>query len=115
MAASERFIMMVEPNEKADWMSRARSNGLSTAEFVRRAVAAYEPDLDPSEIKELGLLAEQIRESTGRMEAKLDEAIALLREANDPGRDAQLRSKVEAELAAHPFTLDFSSIQDRAA
>jgi hypothetical protein len=44
-------------------------------------------------------LADVVRASTARMAARLDEAIAMMREANDPARDDRLRAKIGAENA----------------
>jgi hypothetical protein len=42
--ASERIVVLMSPKEKAQLEARARNAKSSVGEFVRRSLAAYEPD-----------------------------------------------------------------------
>ena len=61
------------------------------------------------EARELEALARELAAAAARMEARLDGAIAELREANDPARDEVYRQRALAELADEPLHLDFGS------
>lgn len=111
MASTARMILVVEPAEKARWAADARKAGISTAEYLRRAAAVYDPDLDPDETGVLKAATAEVLASIGRMAASFDKAISEMREANDPERDARFRAKAMAEIIGKP-PLDLARLQD---
>ena len=76
-----------------------------------RLVAARAGELDDrltftaEEARELEMLAVELHASAARMEATLDDAIAGLKEANDPARDEIYRQRALAELRENPIDL----------
>ena len=114
MASTARMILAVEPDEKSRWEAEARKAGISTAEYLRRAAAQYDPEISPDEMRLLEALMEEFNASLGRMVATLDGTLASLREANDPERDAHFKAKVMAELEGKP-ALDLSRLREFAA
>ena len=102
MASSARMILLVEPDEKARWTDEARRAGISTAEYIRRAAAVYDTDVDPDEAAMLKAATAEVNASIARTAANLDKTIAEMRDANDPGRDARFKAKAMAEIAAMP-------------
>ena len=57
---------------------------------------------------QLAALAGELRAAADRMAARLDGAIAGLRDANDPARDEAFRERARAELCGGPVVLDFT-------
>lgn len=114
MSGSARMILVVEPAEKARWTMEAKKAGISTAEYLRRAAAVYDPELTPEETRMLEEATREVIASIGRMAATLDDTLAVMREANDPDRDARIKSKVMTELEGKPG-LDLSRLRDFAA
>ncbi len=97
MAATQRFVMMVDPAERAAWGVRAADVGVTTAEFVRRAASIYDPEqLDQQ--RELSALLPELRSAAGAMRTSLAEAKAALAYALDPERDREARAKARAEI-----------------
>ena len=115
MAGSARMILAVDPDEKSRWESEAQKAGISTAEFLRRAAAQYDPEITPDEMLMLEAAVKELNASAGRMLANLDATLATLAAMNDPGRDARTRARVMAELEANPPRLDFSIFNHTAA
>ena len=78
-----------------------------------RLVAARAGTLDEqvtisaAEAREMEALSHELAVAAERMRTRLDEAIAMLREANDPARDELFRQRALAELAGKPVVLDF--------
>jgi hypothetical protein len=114
MASTARMILVVEPAEKARWEKEAKKAGISTAEFLRRAAAVYDSEFTPDEMLMLEAAAKEMNASVGRMVATLDATLAVMRDANDPDRDARLKAKVMAELEGKPV-LDLARLRDFAA
>ena len=73
MAATARLVVQMTPDEKTALDERARSAGISTAEFVRRRIGPDELDGHREEIEELLSLLER---SAPAILASLDAAIA---------------------------------------
>lgn len=115
MASTARMILMVEPVEKARWTADARKAGISTAEFLRRAAAVYDPELTPAEAEVAHLLIAEMQASVERMIARVDATLATVAAQDDDGRERQYRAKVMAELTANPPRLDFSQLRGLAA
>ena len=114
MSGSARMILAVEPDEKRRWEGEARKAGISTAEFLRRAAAAYDPSVDPAEIEQVRAAIAEMSASATRMIATLDETLATLEAMDDPERDAKTRARIMTELEANPPRLDFSIFASRA-
>lgn len=108
MASTARMILVVEPAEKARWMADARKAGVSTAEYLRRAAAVYDPELTPADIEMIRALTIEAGASIARSTAMLDAMIARLDDLGDPAQEARLREQIMAELRADPPRLDFS-------
>lgn len=115
MSGSARMILAVDPDEKARWTAEAQKAGISTAEYLRRAAAAYDPAIDPEEAELVRAAIAEITASATRMIAQLDETLASLRDLDDPEHEARTRARIMAELAANPPRLDFSVFAGRAA
>lgn len=97
MPAVQRFVMVVEPAERAVWGERAAKAGVTTAEFVRRAAAAYDPE-EAAEMEMLRALLPDLREAATDMRESLAEAQRALAEALDPERDAEAKRRAEASI-----------------
>lgn len=108
MASTARMILLVEPYEKARWTADARKAGISTAEYIRRAAAVYDPELTPADIEMIRTMTAEVSASIARSAVMLDGMIASLKEASDPAHEVALRQRIMAELAANPPPLDFS-------
>lgn len=115
MASTARMILVVDPAEKTRWTAEARKAGISTAEYLRRAAAAFDPRLDPDEAELVRAAIAEITASATRMIAQLDETLASLDDLNDPEHEVRVRARIMAELEANPPRLDFSGFADRAA
>ena len=113
MAATARMILQVDPAEKARWAAEAGRAGISTAEYLRRAAAAFDPanEFGPGEAEMLRLLASELNDAATRIAANLDAALATARELNDPGREAAIKARVMAELEASGERLDFARLR----
>lgn len=115
MASTARMILVVEPAEKARWTADARKAGISTAEYLRRAAAVYDPELTPADIEMIRTLTVEASASIARSTAMLDAMIDSLDNLNDPAHEAQLRTRIMAELEADPPRLDFSVFANHSA
>ena len=71
MAATERVVVLMPPEDKARLEAKARRAGTSIGELVRRSVDAYDPELEEAELEALLRLLE---ESQARSMRSLDEA-----------------------------------------
>lgn len=104
-SAAPRFHIVLPVEEKNRWAGRAAAAGLSTAEYVRRAVAAYEDEerLTPDQLAELEAAADEARAAAERIRAMVDEVVAAARRPLD---EAAMRDRATARLAAEPVELD---------
>lgn len=109
MASTARMILLVEPDEKARWTAEAVKAGISTAEYIRRAAAVYDPALTPADIEIIRTMTAEVGASIARSAAMLDGMIASLKDAADPALEVALRQRIMAELEASPPRLDFSA------
>ena len=102
---SERVNLLVTPEEKLAIEAQAAALNLSTSEMVRRAVAAYDPEFDESELQaladEMSLVVAATEESLDQALRKLDELGAFLADK------ASLRRAARAELEADGFVWPF--------
>ena len=108
MPKTVRINLLVSPQEKADLDARAKRAKLTTSELVRRAVVAYDPDVD---MEALQTLAQELAAVVERTEMKLDDnlaAIAQLRRqlADKAALKAAARAELEASGQVWPFPLD---------
>lgn len=91
MAATERVVVLMSPQEKAALEQKAaRAGGVSTAELVRRAVDAYDETGD-GEAEMLKALIEAFRTTHAetlaqldRTDRKLDETLAAVAKLRRP-------------------------------
>ncbi len=84
--ATERVVVLMTPTEKAAYVDRASSLGLSLGQFFREAGASYMdriPRRDEEEALEAAL--KQLEWSTRRAEQTLDQALAEVRAALNAG------------------------------
>jgi hypothetical protein len=81
--ATERVAVLMTPTEKAAFVDRASSLGLSLGQFFREAGAAYMNRITPQRDEEEALEAalKQLEWSTRRAEQTLDQALAEVRAA----------------------------------
>ena len=110
-STAERFHIVLSPDEKRGWTDRAAAIGVSTAEYVRRAVAAFDGGPSAAELSDLDALAAEVEASTGRMKAMIDNACVAI---DRPFDEAAMRARVTARLAMNPVMID-PSILDFAA
>ena len=71
VAATERVVVLMPPEDKARLEEKARRAGTSIGELVRRSIDAYDPELQGAELESLVRLLE---ESHARAMKSLDEA-----------------------------------------
>ena len=115
MAASARMILMVDPAEKTRWTEEASKDGISTAEFLRRAATRYDPMLTESEEAVATVALGEINAALERMILRLDQTLESSQPMNDPEVEAAYRVKVMAELQANPPPLDIGRLRELAA
>ncbi|TRW16936.1 plasmid mobilization protein [Glacieibacterium frigidum] len=106
MAATERVVVLFEPAEKRALQSRAAAASLSMGEFIKRAVIGAEASPNADQQAELEVLATELEKAVVRMSDRLDTTIARVDATLDPGRDAERRARIEAEVAG----LDLSGV-----
>lgn len=99
------------PKKRAINDERAKRAGLTTSELVRRAVVAYDPEVDMDEVQ---ALAEELAGVAERMEKKLDanlESIAELRErlADEGALKAAAIAELESTGQEWPFDIPGSA------
>ena len=78
MAATERIVVLVTPEQKAAISSRAKEAKLTVGELLRRAAAAYSGD---EQDQALAGLVEQVRRSTAQASRALDDALRRVAES----------------------------------
>jgi hypothetical protein len=110
-SSAERFHIVLSPDERSAWNSGAARLGVATAEYVRRAVASFEAGLTPVELDQLSSLAGEVEQSTTRMSAMIDRAVAAV---DRPFDDASVRLAAAERLAADPVWLDPARLDFRA-
>ncbi len=108
MSKTIRINLLVSPQEKADLDARAKRAKLTTSELVRRAVAAYDPEVD---MDALQTLAQELAAVVERTEKKLDDNLAAIAElrgklADEAALKAAARAELEAKGQVWPFPLD---------
>ena len=81
--ATERVAVLMTPTEKATYVDRASSMGLSLGQFFREAGAAYTSVSTSEQAEQDALEAalKQLELSTDRTEKALDQALAEVRAA----------------------------------
>lgn len=79
MAATERIPVLMTKAEKRNITTRAKKAGLSAGEYMRRAAAGFEPDIDNEALE--AMIAE-MNAATGRAEQALDTALESIDASN---------------------------------
>ncbi len=67
---SSRMVVMMSPDDKQLIEQRARAQGLTPSELIRRAAREYAP-LDPAEAGALDVLADEVERTVAAMRADL--------------------------------------------
>lgn len=67
-ATKKRVVILMTASAKSELVEKARRQGISAVELVRRAVAAY----DPVEMEQLTVMARAFREHAERALAAID-------------------------------------------
>jgi hypothetical protein len=97
MAATERIPVLMSPGEKRQVVKRARAAGLSTAEYMRRAAAAYAPERDEEALE---AMIGEMNKATRRAEKAIDEALAFVEASRKRIARMEARARRKAEEAA---------------
>jgi hypothetical protein len=77
--ATERLVVLMTPEDKSAVENKAAALGLKTAEFVRRAAAAYDPE-EAASLVQLAALAADLKRSNQEAGEALDRALASVEE-----------------------------------
>lgn len=101
--AAERFHIVLSADEKRGWNDRAAAVGVSTAEYVRRAVAAFDDGLTDQELAELEHMSVEVENAAKRMKTMIAEACDRV---DRPIDEAAMRDRAAARLAADPIEID---------
>ena len=101
--SAERFHIILSPDEKRGWSDRAAAIGVSTAEYVRRAVAAFDDGLTSEQLADLDSIATEVEASAVRMKTMIGEVCDVV---GRPIDEARMRQRACARLAADPVELD---------
>lgn len=104
--ASVRTNILLTPSEHRLWTDRARSRGVSLAEFIRRSVGQAEIGPSADELAELAALASELGVANDRMNAAVDSTLAQLSHSARRERDEEMRTRVASELAGRPVEID---------
>ena len=94
MSATERIVVLVTPEQKAEISSRAKEAKLTVGELLRRAAAAYSMD---EQDDALAGLVEQVRKSAAQASKALDDA---LRQVSASQRRIAIMEKAHARTQA---------------
>jgi uncharacterized protein (DUF1778 family) len=76
MPATARIPLQLEPSEKLAITKKARAHGVSVNDYVRSAVRSFDPESLRDE--EIDSLLSQVKISTQRAEAALDDALTFI-------------------------------------
>jgi predicted DNA-binding protein len=88
---TERMTFLLTPEVKATITSLAGRMNIPTSELVRRAIDAYDPELDDAV---LSALADELQSATKATDRTLDEALASVKDTL-----AHLRERRDGEAA----------------
>ena len=102
-SAAERFHIVLSSDERRTWNARASSLGVPTAEYVRRAVAAFEAGLTPDELEQLSTLSDAVGEAATRMHDAIDRAVSHI---DRPIDETAMRARVRQRLDHDAFHID---------
>lgn len=96
-----RMNLLLSPQEKSSIEARARAANMNTSEFMRAAVAQYDPTVDT---EELAVLVGELNSSADRMKGQLQKAVAKVEKLEMELADkSALRAAARAELAQSGF------------
>lgn len=104
---TDRLTLLVTPEDKVEMTARADAIGISTSELVRRAVRAYNPEVDTDAVQ---TLADELALVVKGTEKKVNAALARLRAfetffADPDARRAEAREALEREELEWPFAV----------
>ena len=83
--AAHRTVAMLRRSEKERLAQLAKAQNVSTGEIIRRAIVAYEPDLENQQ--SLAVLAELWKESTDKAIGAVDRTLRQVEDARQVVRD----------------------------
>jgi len=78
--ATERVPVLMTPNEKKQFVSKAKKFGISVGELMRRAATIYKPN-DDDEILEA--MISQMNQATENAERSIDDVLLFVAESNE--------------------------------
>lgn len=107
MASTARVTVLFEPAEKAALQTHAAAARISTGEYIKRAVSAYDPaiaDMNPATMAQLEAYLELLDAATKTMSAQIDASIAKIDHALDPARETEARARITQEVRAMDLT-----------
>ena len=108
--AGTSFLLNVDRAEKARWKRAADADGITMAEYVRRAVRENADAPTPAEIAAARAIAAQVSAAADRIAAKLDHTLARIDALLDPAREAARRSEILGQLEADGLYLDLDML-----
>lgn len=109
-ARTTQFLLTLDRSEKERWRAAADQAGISIAEYVRRAVQRAEEFPSDAEVSEATRLARDVQAAVGRMETRLDGALAKVAELLDDEREARRREEIFGELQRSGAQLDLAAL-----
>lgn len=111
MAATARVTVLFDPAEKAALQSHAAAAKISTGEYIKRAVSAYDADVmpDAETMAQLEAYAELLESAAKTMGAQIDASIAKIDRMLDPTFIAEERARIEREVAE----MDLTGVRER--
>lgn len=102
MAATARVTVLFEPAEKTALQTHAAAARISTGEYIKRAVSAYDADaeaeLSPAAMSQFEAYAGLIESATKMMSEQIDASVARIDHALDPAREVEMRARIEQEV-----------------
>jgi hypothetical protein len=91
--ATERVPVLVTPNEKALFVSKAKSIGISVGELMRRAAGAYKSS---EEDKLLEAMITQMNKATDNTQNVIDETLLFVAQSNE--RIAKMEAAAKSDV-----------------
>jgi len=89
--ATERVPVLMTPSEKKRVVSKAKKADVTTGEYIRRAVEAYQPGDDDN--KALEAMIEQMNKATENAEKSIDDALVFVAASNQRIKEMELKAR----------------------